>query len=64
MLLILAALTFDSAGLANKRRYRRILVQRKTCPRSVVILHVREEHVAQVPLAEYHDMIKTFLSDQ
>src|ERR1700694_5861820 len=33
-------------------------------PGAVVILHVRKEHVAQVPLAEHDDMIKTFPSDR
>jgi hypothetical protein len=30
---------------------------------AVAILHIREEHVAQAPLAEDNDMIKTFTSD-
>src|ERR1700687_6151772 len=34
------------------------------CPGAVVILHVRKEHVAQVPRAEHDDMIKTFPSDR
>ena len=34
------------------------------CPGAIVILHIREEYVAQVPLAEYDDMIKTFPSDR
>jgi hypothetical protein len=29
------------------------------CPGADVFLHIREEHVAQVPLADYHAMIKT-----
>src|SRR5271155_407702 len=32
--------------------------------RAVIILHVREENVAQVSLAEYDDMIKAFPSDR
>jgi hypothetical protein len=34
------------------------------CPNANVILHVRQEHVAQVPLAEHDDMIKAFPSDR
>ena len=30
----------------------------------VVILHIREEYLAQVSLAEYDDMIKAFPSDR
>jgi hypothetical protein len=32
--------------------------------RAIIILHVGEEYVAQVSLAEYDDMIKAFLSDR
>jgi hypothetical protein len=48
----------------NSLRYRRILVQREVCPRAVVILHIRKEYVAQVPLAKDNDMIRTFPSDR
>src|ERR1700676_4333411 len=34
------------------------------CPNAIVILHVRQQHVAQVPLAEHDDMIKAFPSDR
>jgi hypothetical protein len=34
------------------------------CPRAVVIFHIQEEYVAQVPLAKYDDMVKTFPPDR
>jgi hypothetical protein len=33
-------------------------------PGAIIILHVREKHMAQVPLAEHDDMVKTFPSDR
>jgi len=33
------------------------------CPGAVVIVHVRKEHMAQVPLAKNDDMVKTFPPD-
>jgi hypothetical protein len=41
----------------NSPRQRRILVQREMCPRAVVIVHIRKEHMAQVPLAKDNDMV-------
>src|SRR5208282_23457 len=34
------------------------------CPCAVVIVHVRKEHMAQVPLAKDDDMVKTFRPDR
>src|ERR1035438_3059096 len=34
------------------------------CPRAIVIVHVRKEHLAQVPLAKDDDMVKTFPPDR
>jgi hypothetical protein len=34
------------------------------CPGTIVIFHIQEEYVAQVPLAEYDDVIKTFPPDR
>jgi hypothetical protein len=33
-------------------------------PGAIIILHVREKHMAQVPVAEHDDMIKAFPSDR
>jgi hypothetical protein len=54
----------DTPDGLNSPRYRRILIQRQMCPGIVVILHIRKEYVAQVPLTEDNDMIKTFPSDR
>ena len=54
----------NAPGGLNSPRYRRILVQREMCPSAIVILHIREEYVAQMPFAEDHNMIKAFLSDR
>src|SRR5208283_1878537 len=48
----------------NSPRYRRTFVQREMCPCAVVIVNVRKEHMAQVPLAKDDDMVKTFPPDR
>jgi hypothetical protein len=42
----------------------RILVQGKVCSRAVVIGHIRNEEVTQMPLAEDDDMVETFPPDR
>ena len=42
----------------------RVFVQSEMCASAIVILHIREENVAQVSFAEDNDMIKTFASDR
>ena len=43
---------------------RRVFVQGQMRAGAVVIVHVREQQVAQMSLAEHHDMIKTFPPDR
>ena len=50
-------------SLNGPRRWR-IFVQRQVCASVIIILHVREENMAQVSFAEDDDMIKTFPSDR
>jgi hypothetical protein len=40
------------------QRYQRIRVQREIGPRTIVIAHIRKEHMTQVPKDD--DMVKTF----
>ena len=51
----------DPLGTARDRG---ILVQRQVSARAVVVAHVREQHVAQMAFAEYHDMINAFPADR
>ena len=48
----------------NSPRHRRVLAQRQMCACAVLVVHVRVEQVAQMWLAEHHDMIKTFAPDR
>jgi hypothetical protein len=48
----------------NGSRYRRILVQSQMSARTIVVLDVGEEYVAQVSLAEYDEVIEAFPSDR
>src|SRR5258705_3059604 len=41
-----------------------ILAQREVSASCVVVIHVGQQHVAQVPLAEHDDMVKTFPADR
>ena len=48
----------------NCPRYGRVLAQRQMCACAVIIVRVRTKYVTQMPLAEHHDMIKTFAPDR
>jgi hypothetical protein len=52
--------TDNASRVFGGARYRRILVQRQVSARAVVTAHVRQQHVAQMALAKYHDMISAF----
>jgi hypothetical protein len=51
----------DIPGPLGAGRDRRILVQMSA--RGVVVIFVRQEHVAQMAFAEHHDMIDAFPAD-
>jgi hypothetical protein len=54
----------DAASRLNCTRRRCILVQREVRARVIVISLVRSQQLAEVLLAEYHDMIKALPSDR
>jgi hypothetical protein len=57
--------TTDNASRSfGGARYRRVLVQRQVSARAVIIIHVREQNVAQMAFAKYHDMIHAFPADR
>src|ERR1700694_3896238 len=45
-------------------RYRRVLVQRQVSARAIVVVHVGQQHMAQMAFAEHHDMIEAFPADR
>ena len=43
---------------------RRVLVQRQMSARAVVVFHVRQQNVPQVPLPDDHDVVEAFPADR
>jgi hypothetical protein len=44
--------------------YRRVLFNDKVGTRAIIVVHVGQQHMAQMAFAEYHDMIKAFPADR
>jgi len=57
-------MTDNASRVFGGARYRRVLVQRQVSARAVVIPHIRQQHVAQMAFAKYHDMINAFPADR
>src|SRR5438128_558163 len=54
----------DTPKLLNSTVNGRILAQRQVRARRVVVVHIRHQHVAQVPLAEHNDMVEALPTDR
>jgi hypothetical protein len=54
----------DAANRLNCTRHWCVLVHRYVRPRVIVVSLIRSQQVAQVLLAEHHDMIKALPSDR
>jgi hypothetical protein len=54
----------DSSSSLNSAMNGCVLGQGQVCADCVVVVHIRRQHVAQVPLAEHDDMVKTLPTDR
>ena len=54
----------DAPNGLNSSRHRCILIQRKMGSRSVVVVLVQKEQLAQVPLAKDDDMVQAFPAER
>src|SRR3954466_13031663 len=53
----------NASDRVDRPRERGVFAQREMCPGAVVILLVRAQHMAQMPLANYEHMIEALASD-
>jgi hypothetical protein len=53
----------NTSNFLGGATHRCILAQCQMSASAVVVVHVRQQHVAQMPLSEYHDMINAFPTD-
>lgn len=56
--------TKNVAGPLDSARWQRILLQRQMGTHLVMIFHVREQYVTEMPLAEHYSMVEAFPSDR
>src|SRR6267378_952024 len=48
----------------NSARYRRILIQGQVRARLIIVIHIRQQHMAKMPLAEHNNVVKAFPWDR
>ncbi len=55
---------FDPAYALDSANDGRILAERQMRPGCIIVVHVGQQYVPQMPFAEHDDMIETFPSDR